>query len=1137
MNKQKIVIVLLVFLSLCFGDEVYYVENQLIVKFQPELKEADLTQLFRNTGYTVEKILVKRMNLWLVSTDPSRTGSLVNALEVMKEKPEVIFAQFDHVVTQREFRNEPNDPDFDQMWDMHNTGQSGGMVDADIDAPEAWDITTGGITALGDEIVVAVVDGGVQTSHEDLAANIWVNQNEIAGNGVDDDNNGYVDDIYGWDAYSNDGSIPSDAHGTHVAGTMGAVGDNGTDVVGVNWNVKIMCVAGASGTTSTISIAYGYILDQKSLWLETNGQYGANVVATNSSFGVDYADCNSGSYPVWNDLYNSMGEVGILSAAATINANVNVDQQGDVPTGCDSDWLIAVTNTTRNDVKYGSAGYGTEMIDLGAPGTDICSTVPTNGVSCSYTGTSMATPHVAGAVGFLHAAASASLAQICLDDPGQGALMIKQAILDNVDPLPSLDGITVSGGRLNLYNSAFAISGPAPELQYSPGSFDVSFDTDETITEFLTISNVGEVDSELHFSISISPFTYTGGGPDAEGNYWADSDNESTITAEWIDITEIGMLYNFPHNDQAGDPIDIGFDFSFYGQTYSQYIVNANGWVGFGSDNTEWDNSSIPNPSAPRPAIFGFWDDLNPVNDLCNEFCAGEVYTHSNSDRTVISFNQVAHWWTNFENSFYDFQVVLFPSGIVQLNYGTIIGIHAATIGMQDESGSVGLQVSYNNDFVHENLSVRFAQEPTWVFVSPDEGDVSEGNSTTVDVTCNSSGLSEGVYTANIKITSNGGSASIPVTLTVGSSGQTSMELSYFEGWNLVGLPLEVDESSYNFLFPESIDETLYSFDNGYNPATDLIPGEGYWLRFPDAGSSTVTGSSINELTISLNADWNLVAGLSEDISIYSASDPDGIIVQNTLYGFSDGYFITETLVPGKGFWLRAFQEGEITLSSGDLAKVESKDYSLTEKANTLSINGADLFFGVEMSPRERLSYSLPPKPLTPAFDVRFKDGWRVVKDYGEIKVMNTNATLTISFDIKVEAGKNQNWVLTSEIGENYIFYETGEITIPTSEKFILTKKPILPTQFTLHHNFPNPFNPITTLRYDLPTDAFVTLTVFDMLGREITKLVNTNQEAGFKSVKWDAKDNFGKPVSAGVYLYQIQTGDFTQTRKMILLK
>jgi hypothetical protein len=133
--------------------------------------------------------------------------------------------------------------------------------------------------------------------------------------------------------------------------------------------------------------------------------------------------------------------------------------------------------------------------------------------------------------------------------------------------------------------------------------------------------------------------------------------------------------------------------------------------------------------------------------------------------------------------------------------------------------------------------------------------------------------------------------------------------------------------------------------------------------------------------------------------------------------------------------------------------------------------------------------------------------------------------------------GEHMNWILTSDNGKNYILDGAGEITVPSSERFILNKKIVIPSTFTLHQNFPNPFNPITTLSYDLPKDNHVKLAIFDMRGNEVTTLIISNQQAGFKSVHWDATDRMGRPVSAGVYLYQIRSGEFVQTKKMVLLK
>ena len=143
------------------------------------------------------------------------------------------------------------------------------------------------------------------------------------------------------------------------------------------------------------------------------------------------------------------------------------------------------------------------------------------------------------------------------------------------------------------------------------------------------------------------------------------------------------------------------------------------------------------------------------------------------------------------------------------------------------------------------------------------------------------------------------------------------MNISYMYGWNLIGLPLEVEDASYNLLFPESIEGTLYSFNGGYNPVTNLTHGEGYWLRFANDGSTTIDGTPINELTVSLSEGWNLITGLSTPLNISSIQDPDGIIISGTIYGFNNGvYTVTENIEPGKGYWVRANNSGSIILTS-----------------------------------------------------------------------------------------------------------------------------------------------------------------------------------------------------------------------------
>ncbi len=425
-----------------------YQPGQLLIQLNAGQQPNDLTESYSNINLKPVRLLSRRMNIWLFEYSAGRLKASGNQaiLEDVRQRPAVSLAQFNHFVTERS--TIPDDPDFDQQWGLNNTGQSGGTVDADIDAPEAWDITVGDTTVLGDRIVVAIIDGGFDIEHEDL--DFWKNTEEIPNNGIDDDGNGYIDDYDGWNAYDHSGGIASSAHGTHVAGIAAAMGNNGLGISGVNWGVKLMAVQGSSTTEATVVEAYGYVFEQRARYNESNGQHGTFVVATNSSFGVN--EGQPASYPLWCAMYDSLGAYGILSVASTANSNIDVDAQGDIPTACPSDYLITVTNTTNTDLRNSGSAYGLTTIDLGAPGTNIYSTLPEDTYG-NMTGTSMAAPHVTGTIGLMYAAACPSLIASSMSDPGPIALQIKQYLLDGVDTIAALVGITVTGGRLNAFGA------------------------------------------------------------------------------------------------------------------------------------------------------------------------------------------------------------------------------------------------------------------------------------------------------------------------------------------------------------------------------------------------------------------------------------------------------------------------------------------------------------------------------------------------------------------------------------------------------------------------------------------------------------------------------------------------------------
>ena len=446
---------------LSFYDDMNYKEGELIVMLDENVEVEIFINNFEDINLRPKQILFKDYNIWLLEYDQSKSQPVEALLSVMR-KPEVKVVQFNHYIQLRQ--TIPNDPQFGTQWGFHNTGQSGGTPDADIDAPEAWDISTGGVTSLGDSVVVAVIDNGFYLSHQDL--NFWRNWEEIPNNNIDDDGNGYIDDVNGWNAYNNSGNITSSTHGTHVSGIVGAIGNNNQGVAGVNWNVKVMAVQGSSSTEATVVAAYGYVLKQRLIYNQTNGLHGAFVVATNSSFGVNYGQPSN--YPLWCAFYDSLGNAGILSAAATMNINANVDSTSDIPTACPSDFLISVTNTTRNDVKNNGAAYGLTTIDIGAPGTSIMSTKPNNTYGNS-SGTSMASPHVAGGVGLMFGAAHSNYIQLGRTQPDSLAKLFKHYMLISVDSLASLQSLLLTGGRLNIHKTLQKIQTPSNITQNGNG--------------------------------------------------------------------------------------------------------------------------------------------------------------------------------------------------------------------------------------------------------------------------------------------------------------------------------------------------------------------------------------------------------------------------------------------------------------------------------------------------------------------------------------------------------------------------------------------------------------------------------------------------------------------------------------------
>lgn len=357
---------------------------------------------------------------------------------------------------------QPNDPFFGDQWHLQNIGQFApqtgfGTPGADIKAPGAWDFEIG-----DQQVIIGIIDTGVDYTHPDLAANIWVNPNETPGNGMDDDGNGFVDDFRGWDfGESNNDPMDNDGHGTTVAGAAAAVGNNGIGVSGVAWNVSIvpLKVSNRFGqlVTSAIVAAHDY-----ATWML---QAGFRLAATNGSYGgyqsAFYSEAPTGFNAERDAIQRFINAGGIFVAAAGNEGFDNDDPNVRAfPASYNIPGVIAVAATDNNDGIAAFSNYGAQTVHLGAPGQDILTTTLGGGYGYSG-GTSLAAPLVTGAVGLLRSA-----------NPTASAIEVRSALLNGVDPVPALQGRTISGGRLNVERSLKIIGLDGPVVtSIVPGPF------------------------------------------------------------------------------------------------------------------------------------------------------------------------------------------------------------------------------------------------------------------------------------------------------------------------------------------------------------------------------------------------------------------------------------------------------------------------------------------------------------------------------------------------------------------------------------------------------------------------------------------------------------------------------------------
>ncbi|WP_373840010.1 S8 family serine peptidase [Methanospirillum sp.] len=432
-----------------------YAPDRLIVRYNPDKPrtESAMMSVQSSTNALAGTSVVKDMGdvgIPGMQVVQVTTSTLGEAMEAYKNSPDVLYVEPDYKISLSPIEKTgksvdagtistsssayPDDPGFRYLWGLSNTGQAPfyGTPGADISALEAWKITTG-----SPSVIVAVVDTGVDYNHPDLAPNIWQNPREII-NGKDDDGNGYIDDIRGWNFVSkNNDPMDDNGHGTHCAGTIAAVGNNRIGVAGTAWNVKIMPLKFLNEKGS------GYVSDAVSaiLYASRNGA----AVISNSWSGTGYTQ----------SLKDAIDASSAIVICAAGNSGANADISPQYPAAFTSSNILSVAATDYNDKLASFSNYGASSVDLAAPGVSIYSTAKSG--SYQYlSGTSMATPHVSGVAALLKT-----------QNPSMSASQIRNRIFNSVDAVSALAGRVASGGRLNAVKALGGVA-PTPSPTYTP---------------------------------------------------------------------------------------------------------------------------------------------------------------------------------------------------------------------------------------------------------------------------------------------------------------------------------------------------------------------------------------------------------------------------------------------------------------------------------------------------------------------------------------------------------------------------------------------------------------------------------------------------------------------------------------------
>ncbi len=738
--------------------------------------------------------------LRMARTAPDDT---LKAIAALQARDDVLYAEPNYIV--HVDTTTPNDPQFNSLYGL-----------AKIGAPQAWDTTQGSRS-----VVVGIIDEGIDFNHSDLQANIWTNPSPGSISGISGD-------IHGYDFINGSGTVPAEPHATHVAGTIGAVGNNSIGVAGVNWQVSLMSLrfindATGSGSDADAMKAYSYAKQMRDLWTSSGGTKGANIRALNASYG------GGGYSQASADAINALGQSGILFVAAAGNDGRNTDVQPNYPSDYALSNVVSVAATNSGDTLASFSNFGTRTVLLGAPGVSILSTTPNNTYSF-FSGTSMATPHVTGAAALL-----------CAANPNLSVNQLRALLSFNGDVVSALQGQSLSGRRLNVFKSLQAMNegdatppgtvggfqiasqnGRNVTLSWNASGddgaagqaslYDVSF-VDQATSAVVPLTSLTPAISGAAQSINVNvPYRHTAGTFrvrefDNVGNEGTPATISASIPPNFADpyttalnspasLSTGGTALGLTFDDRYLENYQLGFAFPYFGQLYSSITISTNGNLYFSTPpkRSNGDADDVPGSVADLAAskmIAGMWDDL----DLRTSRRAdADVYVVRPDPTRIIFRWQGVQFGDGINGSPINFEVELRNDGTITTRYGSgntnlnpVVGISA---GEPDPYVIDSLTSEVSPKSLTNAPSVVFAPRSTVQFTganySVNEGDghvnvilsrTGDANSASVTMT-----TSDNAGTQNCSVANGKASSRCDYIATIGTvlfaTGETSKSIS-----------------------------------------------------------------------------------------------------------------------------------------------------------------------------------------------------------------------------------------------------------------------------------------------------------------------------------------------------------------------